>query len=402
MSEWVDTTLGEVLAETDERNNDGSVDVVLSVTEGRGIIRQTDVFKKRIATDNTSKYKIVWPLDIAWNPYLLWTGAVGQWLGEGPGVTSPVYPVFRAKEGQEARYWGLVLVSGLLTPYFNSTAVGSIQRRRRTTPAVFKSANVKVPPLAEQRRIVDVMAAVDVQVEALKAEAAGAARSRAAMLDTLLSDGTATWPKELLGSLGTFIRGRRFTKADYVVAGLGCIHYGQIYTHYGPLARRTITFLPIEFRARMRLAQPGDLVIAATGEDPVEVGKSVAWLGEEPVAVHDDGQIFRHGLEPRFAAYVTASTDFQRQKRRLVSDMKVARVSSKDLASIEISVPPRAEQERIANVIEAFDLEHECLMTELTRLRTFRSTLLTSLLSQDVEIPGSYDAALPTELEVAS
>ena len=33
-----------------------------------------------------------------------------------------------------------------------------------------------------------------------------------------------------LGEVGEFIRGRRFTKADYVESGLGAIHYGEIYT----------------------------------------------------------------------------------------------------------------------------------------------------------------------------
>ncbi|MBS3958505.1 MAG: restriction endonuclease subunit S, partial [Xanthomonadaceae bacterium] len=36
-----------------------------------------------------------------------------------------------------------------------------------------------------------------------------------------------------LGELGEFIRGKRFTKADYVEDGVPVIHYGEIYTRYG-------------------------------------------------------------------------------------------------------------------------------------------------------------------------
>ena len=36
-----------------------------------------------------------------------------------------------------------------------------------------------------------------------------------------------------LGEVGTFERGRRFVKADAVEVGTPCIHYGELYTHYG-------------------------------------------------------------------------------------------------------------------------------------------------------------------------
>ena len=45
-----------------------------------------------------------------------------------------------------------------------------------------------------------------------------------------------------MGELGEIIRGKRFTKADYVeVGGVGCIHYGEIYTDYGTKATATVS-----------------------------------------------------------------------------------------------------------------------------------------------------------------
>ena len=51
--------------------------------------------------------------------------------------------------------------------------------------------------------------------------------------DQLLSfeEGKVEW--KTLGEIGEFIRGKRFTKADYVDDGISVIHYGEIYTHYG-------------------------------------------------------------------------------------------------------------------------------------------------------------------------
>lgn len=111
------------------------------------------------------------------------------------------------------------------------------------------------------------------------------------------------WDRKPLSEVGDLIRGRRFTKNDYVESGLGCIHYAQIHTDFGAIARDPLTFLSEDSRARMRLAHSGNLVIAGTSENVEDVGKAVAWMGDDGVAVHDDCYIFRHGLDPAYVSY---------------------------------------------------------------------------------------------------
>ena len=106
-----------------------------------------------------------------------------------------------------------------------------------------------------------------------------------------------------LGEVGTFTRGRRFTKDDYVPSGIGCIHYGDIYTQYGTWAMKTVSHVRAEMVSTLRFAKPGDLVIAAVGETVEDVGKAVAWLGADEVAVHDDCFAFRHSMNPKFVSY---------------------------------------------------------------------------------------------------
>ena len=163
------------------------------------------------------------------------------------------------------------------------------------------------------------------------------------------------WTQKALSDVGELIRGRRFTKNDYVDSGLGCIHYAQIHTDFGAIARSPLTFLAKDSRARMRLASPGNLVIAATSENVDDVGKAVAWLGSDDVAVHDDCYIFRHGLDPAYVSYFFASSLFHGQKIKYVSETKVVRISGANLSMIEIPVPPRQVQERIVEVIGAVD-----------------------------------------------
>jgi len=178
----------------------------------------------------------------------------------------------------------------------------------------------------------------------------------------------AGWVQKPLSEVGELIRGRRFTKNDYVKAGLGCIHYAQIYTDFGFTARNPLTFLAETSRPRMRLAHPGDLIIAATSENVADVGKAVAWLGGDDVAVHDDCYIFRHGLDPAYVSYFFASSLFQEQKIKYVSETKVVRISGADLNLIEIPIPPAPVQERIVEVIGAVDDQITALYAEADAL----------------------------------
>ena len=79
-----------------------------------------------------------------------------------------------------------------------------------------------------------------------------------------------------LGDLGGFIRGSGIQKSDFTESGTGCIHYGQIHTHYGTWATETKSFIDSEFADRLRKAKAGDLVIATTSEDDDAVAKAVA------------------------------------------------------------------------------------------------------------------------------
>ena len=58
-------------------------------------------------------------------------------------------------------------------------------------------------------------------------------------LEKLLDGVEVEW--KALGEIGTFIRGRRFTKVDYVDEGISVIHYGEIYTQYGVWADHAIS-----------------------------------------------------------------------------------------------------------------------------------------------------------------
>lgn len=155
--------------------------------------------------------------------------------------------------------------------------------------------------------------------------------------------------------IGKFIRGGGLQKKDFTETGIGCIHYGQIYTYYGTYTDKTKTFVSEEFAKKARKAKYGDLIIATTSENDEDVCKAVAWLGDEEIAVSSDACFYTHNLHPKYVAYFFQTEQFQKQKRPFITGTKVRRLNVDDLAKIKIPVPPAEEQERIVAILDKFD-----------------------------------------------
>jgi len=217
-----------------------------------------------------------------------------------------------------------------------------------------------LPPLEIQREIVKVLDAFTKLEAELEAELEARRKQYKHYRDSLLAFDDASTKRErvrwaALSEVGEFIRGRRFTNKDFAESGIPCIHYGEVYTHYGLSATETKSFVRPELAPTLRMAKTGDLVIAGTGENVEDIGKAVAWLGADDVAVHDDCYIFRHSLNPKYAAYFFQSGQFNQQKIKYAAGAKMIRIQSDGLQKIRIPVPSPKEQARIVAILNKFD-----------------------------------------------
>src|SRR5205807_2335590 len=105
------------------------------------------------------------------------------------------------------------------------------------------SYRIPLPPLAAQMEIAATLGKMEQLDAELDAELSARRYQYSHYRDKLLTfeQDQVRWGR--LGDLGTLFRGKRFTKRDMVPLGEGvaCIHYGEIYTHFGTAAHSVIS-----------------------------------------------------------------------------------------------------------------------------------------------------------------
>lgn len=180
-----------------------------------------------------------------------------------------------------------------------------------------------------------------------------------------------------LGEVGTFSRGGGLQKKDFTEEGIGCIHYGQIYTHYGIWATETKSFVSEEFAAKKRKMLPGDIFIATTSENDEDLGKATAWLGSEEIVTSGDGYVFHHDMNPKFVSYFFNSSLFHQAIERWITGTKVRRVSSTAMSKVLIPYPPLEIQQEIVKILDTFQALEAELEARKKQYKFYRDQLLT-------------------------
>ena len=362
---------------------------VYAVTNNRGFVLSSSLHDFDIFSDDTSNYMVVSKNDFAYNPSRLNVGSIAYFKEEGNGLISPMYVVFHADENKIlAEYLYIVIKSEFVRNKID--ALKEVGARFRFDFNRWGLIKIPIPSLEEQTRIVGILDTFTSAIDNLKEQIAQRRKqyeyyrdqlfyvSKADLLDASNKGEVIV---KYLDELGTFTRGRRFVRTDIVPEGVPCIHYGDMYTYYGISAEETPTHLTKELSSKLRFAKTGDVVIVAAGENDLDIGVGVAWLGKEPVVVHDACFIYEHKMVPKYVSHFMRSRNYHQQIRMGVVDGKICSISAKELGRALIAVPSLQEQQRIVSILDTFEASIQNLEAQLKerekQYEYYRNKLLT-------------------------
>ena len=246
----------------------------------------------------------------------------------------------------------------------------------------FEKMIIPIPSMSEQKRVIGILDTFTSSIDNLKQQIAQRRKQyefyRGQLLDLEGKDekDIHTW-----GEFCEMIKGNGVQKVDFVEEGLGCIHYGQIYTHYGPYTYSTNKFVSQEVFENARKASKGDIIMTDTSENVEDICKSVAYLGEDDIAVSNHALIIKHKQNPIFLSFSTQTNSFFLQKRKVVVGVKVSGIKPEHLAQIKIYLPSIEKQNEIVDILDKFEASIQNLEAQLSQREKqyeyYRNKLLT-------------------------
>jgi type I restriction enzyme S subunit len=249
-----------------------------------------------------------------------------------------------------------------------------------------KEFKVLLPPIPEQKRIVDLISSVDSYIEALQQQLESVKRSRNALLHALLTAGGDDWEATTIGDISNFISVRKSPEqlsSDSIYVGLEHLEPNNTsIDKFDSIRKVTSSLTPFDV---------GDVLFGRLRPylHKVAIAEMFGFCSPEILVLRANAKV----LPQMLLLYCDADSTIKICVERSAGT-RMPRTSTDDLASIEIKLPLMAEQIKLAELFNTFDTDISKIVIALEKSKMLRSGLLSDLLSGEHEIPASYDKVL--------
>lgn len=380
---WKETKLSELLVEVNERNRERAELPVLSVTNSRGFVLQSEQFARNLHSKNTSNYKIVSKEQFAYNPARINVGSIALLRKWEKGLLSPMYVVFGTKDE---------LLNDYLQYYIQSPRFG-VQVSNNTAGSVRKSLNfnafehfdyVYPESKREQKKIVEVLASVDEDIKKTQEVIKSTERLKKGLMQKLFTQGIGH-KKFKKTDLGEIPESWEALPLNDVCIKIGDgLHGTPEYTDNSEfyfingnnLVDWSIKILPStkciseeEFNLHKKDLDQNTVLISINGTignvalyngEPVALGKSVAYM------------TCSEKLNRLYLAYQLESNQIQNYFTKQLTGSTIKNLSLRTIRETQVSVPDLDEQKEIVSILSAVDekiLVNKKLLAKQTKLK---------------------------------
>jgi type I restriction enzyme S subunit len=260
----------------------------------------------------------------------------------------------------------------------------------------FRQLEIPLPPLEEQRWIVDSLLDADAMVGSIDRMIAKKRAIRQGMMQQLLTGKarlpgfTEPWREVVLGKHVSYVRTVALSRAQLdKESPVRYLHYGDIHTRSSATLDAAREAMPRASSTLLRNAgrlRAGDLVFADASEDSEGVGKSVeirsvpdagVVAGLHTIAARFDKAVLADG----FKAYLQFIPSFRDALLRLASGTKVLATTRSLISGITLMLPEVEEQRAIASVIADADSEIALLQERLLKAINTKTGMMQELLT---------------------
>ncbi|WP_170165322.1 restriction endonuclease subunit S [Luteococcus japonicus] len=344
-----------------------------------GLVDQTTKFKKRVASEDTSSYKVIERGQLV----------IGFPIDEGvldfqnlypEAIVSPAYGVWNIRDSNtvHAPYLHKFLRSPEALTYYKSKLRGSTARRRSLPHEIFTAMTVPLPSLDEQRRI----AAILDQADALRTKR----RTQLAHLDALpqaifhemFSHVAAVRPLgEVLMDVQTGVspkcEPRPAEPGEWGVLKLSAVTHG----HFNPGENKA--YMGDATVLQRVEVNRGDILM--TRKNTPDLVGHVALVAEDCPALSIPDLIFRirvcDEMNPVFFSTMMMNPRIRAQVKKLAGGAasSMSNISMARLRTLRVPCPPVRAQDAFAEIIGSVTTQRQQATRALSEIETLFSSL---------------------------
>jgi len=382
---------------------------LLSVTIGRGVIKQTELEKKDSSTLDKSKYLLVYPDDLVYSMRFR-QGASGY--SNYKGIVSPACTVLKPRKGIKlnSRFYHYMFRTGFYKNYAERYAYGIADGQMPLRYFDFKRMYSIVPPIEVQNSIVMYLDKKNNEIdkfirnkerliELLEEKKQSIVRrlaTKGISENAELKDSNVNWIGKIPTSwttkkikyLGKFVSGFSFDSGDFIDEGVKVIKISNIQPMQ--LLWDDLSFVKESYYNRYKSFRvvKDDLVFALT-RPIIKGGIKVAIVDtEEKLLINQRNAIYKPNkkLFRDWLYFVILNKDFISEfDSKIDNTGQQPNISTADIGNIYIPYPTIDEQKEIVNTIRGewaeIDLVISKAQKEISSIKEYRETLITDLVT---------------------
>lgn len=238
---------------------------------------------------------------------------------------------------------------------------------------LLKKYTIPFPPLTEQKKIAEILSTWDEAIQKTEALIKKKERLKNGLMQQLLHP-KEHWQKFEIRELFSFHRSISASRNDLIPESNSNdvlnIHYGDVHTLFNDLIQLDISesdnlnaFLDgFKLPTQVDYAKDGDVIVVDASEDYEGVAEcfELTNIGEKAVTAGLHTFLLRPKVQktvPGFRSLIFKSPLNRKEIKRLVTGSNVFGLSKSNLSKLEVSIPPKGEQERIVNALSYAERE---------------------------------------------
>lgn len=391
---WTRPPLGELLRRRTERAS--GKEPLLSVTQARGVILQAEVGRRDSSSDEKTNYWRALPGDIVYNTMRMWQGISGR--SDLSGIVSPAYTVCEPSTEVDSRFLAHLFKHPDSITEFYRLSQGLVSDTWNLKYSSFAAIRFAIPPKRDQRRIAEILDAVDTRIDHVSALLRKSEKAHEGLVAAMLEE---DWARSEPGNLRDLLERLEagwspLCREDPPPPGSWGVLKVSAVTSGTYLPKESKSLLP-GMRPRPDIeAKPGDLLLCRANGVKRLVGV-VALVKETPPGLMFSDKLMRLVVDRSrvvgdYLKLTMAGNRVRSQISAAVSGSSGQNnISQEFVMSLLVNLPDVPRQRQVAEVSDASEQCIRSLEHERSKLGILKQALMDDLLTGRVRVSESED-----------